>query len=116
LENEREGRRPADTPSVQRTMELLNEQLSDPALRSSARILILMLLSVHKSMSLVELERFTGLGRSSLRNHLGKLEAIGYVKTKVTISFVGKRQVIEMTERGLESCRILLDRISSIDV
>ena len=77
LENEREDAEPADPLNVQRTMDLLNEQMSDPALKSSTRILILMLLSIHKRISLVELEQFTGLGRSSLGNHLEKLQLGG---------------------------------------
>lgn len=103
--------------SIQKTnMELLNAQLSDPVLESSTRIMILMLLSIHKRTSLVELRRFTGLGRSSLGNHIEKLELAGYVRTRVTNSFVGKRQVIEITEKGLEDCRTLLDRIRSLHI
>ena len=97
-------------------MELLNEQLGHPALGSSTRIMILLLLSIHKRTSLVELRRFTGLGRSSLGNHLEKLELAGYIRTKVINSFVGKRQVFEITEKGLEECRTLLDRIRSLDI
>lgn len=105
------------SPPIQKTnMELLAEQLRDPALGSSTRIMILMLLSIHKRTSLVELRRFTGLGRSSLGNHLEKLELAGYVRTKVINSFVGKRQVFEITEKGLEDCRTLLERIRRVDV
>ncbi len=108
---------PGDPQSIKRTtMDLLNEQLGDPSLRSSTRILILMLLSVHKKMGFVELLRFTGLGRSSLGNHLSKLEAAGYVRTRMVKSFLGRRQVIEITQKGLEECRTLLQRIQSIDV
>jgi len=108
---------PGEPQSIERaTMDLLNEQLADPSLSSSTRILILMLLSVHKKMGLVELLRFTGLGRSSLGNHLGKLEAAGYVRSKMVKSFLGRRQVIEITEKGLEECRTLLQRIRSLEV
>jgi DNA-binding MarR family transcriptional regulator len=106
-----------DPPSVQRTaMDLLNEQLADPSLSSSTRVLILILLSVHKKMGHVELLQFTGLGRSSLGNHLGKLEAAGYIRTRMVKSFLGRRQVIEITKKGLEECRTLLERIQSLDV
>lgn len=97
-------------------MELLNEQLSNPALGSSTRIMILMLLSIHGKISLVELRDFTGLGRSSLGNHLEKLELAGYIRMKVINSFIGKRQVFEITEKGREDCRILLERIRSLDI
>jgi DNA-binding MarR family transcriptional regulator len=80
VNKQEEPEEPGDPPSIERsTLDLLNEQLGDPSLRSSTRILILMLLSVHKKMSHVELLQFTGLGRSSLGNHLGKLEAAEYV-------------------------------------
>jgi DNA-binding MarR family transcriptional regulator len=72
------------------------------------------LLAVHKKMTLVELERFTGLGRSSLGNHLQKLEAAGYVETKVVRTFMGRRQLIEITKEGLEVCRTLLNTIRRI--
>lgn len=105
------------SPSIQKTnLELLSEQLSDPALESSTRIMILMLLSIHKRTSLVELRGYTGLGRSSLGNHLEKLELAGYVRTKVVNSFVGKRQVIEITDKGIKDCRTLLDRIRNLDI
>ena len=108
---------PRGAPTPRRaTMDLLNEQLGEPTLRSSTRILILILLSVHKRSSLVELRRFTGLGRSSLGNHLKKLEIAGYVEVKVMRSFAGRRQMIEITEKGMDECRTLLDRIRRVGV
>ena len=106
-----------ETAPIQKTnIDLLNEQLSDPALESSARIKILILLSIHRRISLVDLRKFTGLGRSSLGNHLEKLELAGYVRTKVINSFAGRRQVFEITDKGLEECRTLLERIRSLDI
>jgi DNA-binding MarR family transcriptional regulator len=105
-----------DSISQGATMDSLNEQLCEPALRSSTRLLILILLSVHKRTTLVELRKFTGLGRSSLANHLEKLELAGYVKTRVVRSFVGRRQVIEITEKGEEDCRTLLNTIRKLEV
>ena len=103
--------------SIQKTnVDLLNEQLSEPALESSARIKILILLSIHRRISLVELRKFIGLVRSSLGNHLEKLEAVGYAKVRVINSFAGKRQVFEITYKGLEECRTLLERIRSLDI
>ena len=103
---------PQSAPKSPRTtMDLLNEQLGEPTLRSSTRILILILLSVHKHSSLVELRGFTGLGRSSLGNHLSKLEDAGYIEVKVVRSFAGRRQMIEITEKGLKEGRTLLERI-----
>ena len=113
--NEEAAANSQDTPaSNTTTMDLLNEQLGEPALKSSTRILILILLSVHKRMRLVELGRFTGLGRSSLGNHLQILEASGYVEIKVTNTFAGRRQMIEITRKGLEDCRKLLDVIRRV--
>jgi DNA-binding MarR family transcriptional regulator len=104
-----------DTPAPNRSaMDLLNKQLGEPTLKSSTRILILILLSVHKRMSLVELGKFTGLGRSSLGNHLQKLEAAGYIESKVVPTFRGRRQTIVITKKGLEDCRMLLDMIRNV--
>jgi DNA-binding MarR family transcriptional regulator len=113
--NEEATANPQDTPaSDMATMDLLNKQLGEPTLKSSTRILILILLSVHKRMSLIELGRFTGLGRSSLGNHLQKLEAAGYIEAKAVPTFGGRRQMIEITKKGLEDCRMLLDMIRNV--
>jgi DNA-binding MarR family transcriptional regulator len=115
LVNEEATGNPQDTPaSYDTAIELLNKQLGEPVLKSSTRILILILLSVHKRMRLVELGRFTGLGRSSLGNHLQILEAAGYVEIKVANTFAGRRQMIEITKKGLEDCRELLDMIRCV--
>jgi len=114
--NEETAANPQDPSPASNTaaMDLLSKQLGEPTLKSSTRILILILLSVHRRMSLVELGRFTGLGRSSLGNHLQKLEAAGYIESKVVPTFVGRRQVIEITRKGLEDCRELLDMIRNL--
>jgi DNA-binding MarR family transcriptional regulator len=98
------------------TIRSLNEQLGDPSLKSSTRILILILLTMNKKMSSVELRALTGLGKGSLENHLEKLEAAGFVRMRNVKSFGGIHQTVEITEKGLESCRTLLRRIQSLDV
>jgi len=67
-------------------------------------------------MSLVDLRAFTGLGRSSLGNHVERLERAGYIRTGTVKSFVGRRRVVEITDQGLESCRTLLGRIRSLEM
>ena len=51
---------------------------------------------------------------SSLGNHLQTLEAAGYIEIKVANTFAGRRQMIEITKKGLEVCRKLLDVIRSV--
>ena len=95
---------------------MLNQQLSDPGLKSSARILILILLAMNKKLKASELRSFVGLGKGSLENHLAKMEASGLVKTRSVRSWGGSHQVVEITQKGLEECKSLLKKIHNIDV
>lgn len=101
------------------TIRSLNEQLSDSTFKSSSRILILVLLSLSRRLSSVELRALTGLGKGSLENHLGKLESFGYVKVTNAKSLGARgspRQTVEISEKGLEACRLLVKRISSLSL
>lgn len=94
----------------------LNDQLNDSTLKSSTRILILILLSMNGRLSSVELRALTGLGKGSLENHLEKLEAAGYVKVGKVRSFSGSgwRQQVEVTPKGLQGCKALLETIRDL--
>jgi DNA-binding MarR family transcriptional regulator len=95
----------------------LNEQLGDSALKSSTRILMLVLLAQARRMSSVELRTLTGLGKGSLENHLNKLESFGYVKISNAKSLGARgspRQIVEITEKGLSACRTLVKSISGL--
>ena len=97
----------------------LNQQLSDhPSLKSSTRILILILLTMNKKMSSSELRTLMGLGKGSLENHLEKLEAAGQVTIRKSKSFSGNgmSQTVEVTEKGLRDCKVLLEKIRGLDV
>ncbi len=94
----------------------LNEQLSDPSLKSSTRILILILLAMNKKLSASELRSLVGLGKGSLENHLSKLEAAGLVRVRSVRSWGGSHQVVEITQKGLEDCKALLKKIHSLNV
>ena len=94
----------------------LNDQLSRGSLKSTSRILILILLAMNKRSTATELRTLTGLGKGSLQNHLEKLEAVGYVKTKNVKSFGGWRQTVEITQEGLEGCRELLRTLRSLKI
>jgi DNA-binding MarR family transcriptional regulator len=95
----------------------LNQQLKDSTFKSSARILILVLLALSRKRSSVELRTLTGLGKGSLENHLNKLESFGFV-TISNIRTIGARgaprQMVEITEKGLDACRSLVKSISSL--
>ena len=94
----------------------LNEQLSEPSLKSSIRILILILLAMNKKLSASELRSFVGLGKGSLENHLTKMEASGLIRVRSVRSWGGVHQVVEITENGLDECRSLLKKIHSLNV
>ena len=112
------GDKPKDDlpPSSPEDIQLLNEQLNKASLKSSSRILILILLAMHKRSTASELRVLTGLARGSLENHLEKLESAGYVKTTKVKSFNGWRQTVEITQEGLKGCRELLRTIRALNV
>jgi DNA-binding PadR family transcriptional regulator len=95
----------------------LNDQLNDSTFKSSTRIMILVLLAMSRRMSSVELRTLTGLGKGSLENHLNKLESFGYVKISNAKSIGARgtpRQMVDITEKGLEACRALVKSISNL--
>jgi DNA-binding PadR family transcriptional regulator len=95
----------------------LREQLDDSTFKSSARILILVLLALARRMSSVQLRTLTGLGKGSLQNHLNNLESFGFVRLSYAKSMGARgvpRQTVEITEKGLEACRALVKSVSSL--
>jgi DNA-binding MarR family transcriptional regulator len=95
----------------------LNEQLNDPTFKSSTRIMILVLLTLARRMSAVQLRTLTGLGKGSLENHLNKLESFGYVRVSRAKSLGARgvsRQMVEITEKGVDACRALVKSVSSL--
>ena len=81
----------------------LGEQLSDPALKSSVRILILVSLAINGKLGFLDLLQLTGMGKGSLSNHIEKLEAAGYVASKRILVWGGHRVVVEITRKGLDA-------------
>ena len=92
---------PAPPDGQASALKSLGEQLSDPALRSSVRILILVSLAINGKLGFLDLLQLTGMGKGSLSNHIEKLEAAGYVATKRTLVWGGHRVVVEITGKGL---------------
>jgi len=68
-------------------------------------------------MSAVQLRTLTGLGKGSLENHLNKLESSGYVRLTYEKSLGARgvpRQMVEITEKGIDACRALVKSMSSL--
>jgi DNA-binding PadR family transcriptional regulator len=79
--------------------------------------MILVVLSMARRMSSVELRILTGLGKGSLENHLDKLESLGYIEISNAKSIGARgssRQMVEITEKGINACRALVKSISSL--
>jgi DNA-binding MarR family transcriptional regulator len=94
----------------------LGEQLSDPCLKSSTRLVILISLALNKKLGFVDLLNLTGMGKGSLSNHLEKLEAAEYVKTGTTMTFGRSRVTIEITEKGAKAYNKLMKTLVKIPV
>jgi DNA-binding MarR family transcriptional regulator len=111
------NKRDFDKMAKDETIKSLNDQLGDSALKSSTRILMLVLLAQARRMSSVELRTLTGLGKGSLENHLNKLESFGYVEISNAKSLGGRgspMRTVEITEKGLSACRTLVKSISGL--
>ena len=101
------------TPPPSEALKDLGEQLSDPSLKSSTRILILISLALNRKMSFVRLLAVTGVGKGSLSNHLERLEGSGYVVVKTGKTFSGYRTRVEITEKGLDAYNGLVRTLAS---
>ena len=113
-----EGGESSSSPNISKSESLkaLSNQLSDSTLKSSTRILILISLTMNKHLSFVQLLALTGMGKGSLENHLEKLVSSGYVTTQNIKTFGGTRQLIQITEKGLEASKSLLRTLKTIDL
>jgi DNA-binding MarR family transcriptional regulator len=89
-------------PEQGEALKSLGDQLNDPCLKSSTRILILISLALNGKLGFLDLLQLTGLGKGSLSNHLEKLEVAGYIQTKRIMIFGGHRVIVEVTPKGLE--------------
>lgn len=117
MSDDEQLKRGLDKATTDEAIRSLREQLDDSTFKSSARILILVLLALSRGMSSVQLRTLTGLGKGSLENHLNKLESFGYVKLSYAKSMGARgvpRQNVEITEKGLDACRALVKSVSSL--
>ncbi|HLI45676.1 MAG TPA: MarR family winged helix-turn-helix transcriptional regulator [Geobacterales bacterium] len=80
----------------------LSDLFQDQALKSSVRLLILILLALNKRLGFTELLEIIGTGKGSLSNHIDKLVMNGYAKTKTILTLSGPRKVVEITEKGMQ--------------
>jgi DNA-binding PadR family transcriptional regulator len=119
LSDDEQFKRDFDSVVTDEAIRSLKDQLDDSTFKSSARILILVLLALTRKMSSVQLRTLTGLGKGSLENHLNRLESFGYVSLSYTKSMGARgvpRQTVEITDKGLEGCRELLRSMKSLDI
>jgi DNA-binding MarR family transcriptional regulator len=108
------GQPSTDASSAGDALKSLGVQFNDPCLKSSTRVLILLSLALNAKLSFADLLRLTGTGKGSLSNHLEKLEASGFIKTRDVMTFSGTRTVAEITEKGLKSYNAFLESMKKL--
>lgn len=91
--------RPNDE-NISELLELLGRSLNEPLMKSTARLTIIIALSINFRLSFKDLTAITSLGKGSLSNHLSKLEEGGLVKTKTVLKRGGPRVYVEITDEG----------------
>lgn len=117
MSEEEKNKRAFDKIVTDEAIQSLNDRLNDSTFKSSTRIMILVLLTLARKMSAVQLRTLTGLGKGSLENHLNRLENTGYVRVsreKVLGERGVSRQMVEITEKGIDACRALVKSISNL--
>ena len=70
---------------------------------------------MNKQLSFVQLLTLTGMGKGSLENHLEKLTASGYVTARNVKTFGGTRQIVHITEKGLQTSKLLLQTLRGME-
>lgn len=83
-------------------LEKLSAQLGEPVLKSSQRLLILIMLKVNGRMRFYELQSTLGIGKGSLSNHIDKLEENDLVKVRDVLTVTGPGKSLELTNKGKE--------------
>ncbi|MHB1439935.1 MAG: transcriptional regulator [Cuniculiplasma sp.] len=80
----------------------LSEQLQEPLLKSSIRMVIIISLVHNKRLSFTELSKLTFSGKGSLSNHISKLEERGLIRTYCAFGVGGPRSMLTITDLGLK--------------
>jgi len=88
--------------------------LDSEALRSSARILILISLAINDRMYFTDLLKLTETGKGSLSNNLDILKKYDYIKDKMVFTISGPRRLIYITEKGKNFYGIYTELISKL--
>ncbi|WP_161952119.1 transcriptional regulator [Thermoplasma sp. Kam2015] len=87
-------------PDLNKEIANLARRLSDDAMKSSMRLLIIISLYLNDRLSFSDLLDLTGLGKGSLANHLNKLMEKGLIKSGFAFSLNGPVTVYSLTEEG----------------
>ena len=87
-------------PDLNREIANLARRLSDDAMKSSMRLLIIISLYLNDRLSFSDLLDLTGLGKGSLANHLNKLTEKGLIRSGFAFSLKGPITVYSLTEEG----------------
>ncbi|WP_337860680.1 MarR family winged helix-turn-helix transcriptional regulator [Ferroplasma sp.] len=87
---------------------------SDPALKSSSRLLILIILYINKKMSFTDLLHSTMMGKGSLSNHIDKMKEEGLITTKNVFRLSGPGIMIEITGKGENIYQNYIDIINKL--
>ena len=83
-------------------LEELSTRLGEPVMKSSQRLLIIIILWINGKMRFYELQSTLGIGKGSLSNHLDRLADNGIISMKDILTIAGPGKSIELTGKGRE--------------
>ncbi|HDJ84064.1 MAG TPA: hypothetical protein ENG44_03580 [Desulfurococcaceae archaeon] len=86
----------------------------DPVLMNPKRFLIASLLYMLGPQTMSFIQKALKIPWGPLYTHLKRMEDEGYVRTRRVITPLGPRTMIELTERGIEAYKRLLNELQKI--
>lgn len=98
--------------NVKKLIDLLNNEVFS----NSARLGILISLYILGKLTFSDLQKSTGLPKSSLFLHLKILEEYKLVKIKRILTLSGPRTIIEITEKGLNIVKEYANLIKDLEL
>ncbi|MGC8585373.1 MAG: transcriptional regulator [Thermoplasmata archaeon] len=91
------------------------ELLSDKALKSTSRLIILLIIAMNGKITFTKLHKYIEGSKGSLKNNLDILEESGLIRSYHVFSLKGPRLIYEITEKGLSSYRKYIELLNKIN-
>jgi len=86
----------------------------DPVLVNPKRLLIASILYMLGPRTMSFIQKALHIPWGPLYTHIKRMEKEGYIRVKKTITLLGPRTVIELTDKGLKAYEELLEKLNTL--